>query len=51
MRNRLTFFGRVTGLAVAMPLALSLLGGCAAVVLGGAVGGGALLAEDRRTVG
>ena len=51
MRNRLTFFSRVTGLAVAMPLALSLLGGCAAVVLGGAVGGGALLAEDRRTVG
>lgn len=30
---------------------LSLLSGCAAVALGGAVGGGVLLAEDRRTVG
>ncbi len=32
-------------------VALPLLSGCAAVVLGGAVGGGVLLAEDRRTVG
>ena len=32
-------------------MALPLLGGCAAVILGGAVGGGVLLAEDRRTIG
>ena len=30
---------------------LPVLSGCAAVVLGGALGGGVLLAEDRRTVG
>ena len=49
MRNMRKFSGWLTlSLSIA---ALSLLSGCAAVVLGGAVGGGVLLAEDRRTVG
>ncbi len=45
--NLRSLTGRLT-LGIA---ALSLLSGCAAVVLGGAVGGSVLLVEDRRTVG
>jgi len=43
MKNRLY--------ALVLVFALPLLGGCAAALVGGAVGGGVLLANDRRTVG
>lgn len=39
------------GFALLLVAALPLLGGCAAAVVGGAVGTGVLVANDRRTVG